>query len=51
MQEMVRITALFTELADPSSDGEQKLAKLNTITPTEFYKYIAIAAGERNQYG
>ena len=50
MQELARITGLWTKLADQSFDDHQKLAKLHTIIPTNLYTYIAISARAGKQY-
>ena len=51
MQEMERVTSLYTRLACTSFDECHKLAKLYAINPTALYKYIAIADRECKQPG
>ena len=44
MQDIERITSVYTKLADQNFDDGQKLAKLKFIVPTNIYNFIAIAA-------
>ena len=50
MQDMERITSLYSRIADAGFDEEQKLAKLKTLIPADVYKFVAIPAREAGTY-
>ena len=50
MQDMERVTALFTQLADSNFDDGRTLAKLKARIPTEVCNYIAFAARDCKHY-
>ena len=50
IQDLERITALWSQVADAPFDEESKLSKLRAIVPGEVYKYIALEARKVTRY-
>ena len=50
IQDVERITALWSQVADAPFDEKSKLSKLRAIVPGEVYKYIALEARKVTRY-
>ena len=50
IQDMERITALWSRVADAPFDEESNLSKLRAVVPGEVYKYIALEARKVIKY-